>query len=121
MLPVLTLLAADMPPMIFDLIKSEVEASGDAELTAISIAHAMPGSIATHGVDAIIFDAQRKDLAAACVRALYDHPGAIAVVVSLESRGARILELDVRETVLGEVSPAELLSSIRARCWHVLR
>jgi DNA-binding NarL/FixJ family response regulator len=106
--------------MVFELLRSEVETHDDMEVVGPRATHAsLMDDISRTQPDVVILESQATRNREQCTRLLYGFPRAGAVVLSTDQRAARLFELKLEETRLGDLSPRELVGVIREQCLGV--
>ena len=115
-------LISDVPQMVYDLIKSEVEAHADMEVAGPRTTRDdLLRDIAERHPDVVILEPLAARNSEQCTRLLYSFPRAGAVVVSTDQRVSHLYELRMSDTELGDMSPAQLVWKIHAQCRQVER
>lgn len=108
-------LITNVPKMLYDLLRAEVESYGDMEVVA------PPGASATlveqaraARADIVILDAPRGG-DAQYRELLYTFPRVGALAMFADGREASLYELRIHETELDDAVPAELIAAVRAQ------
>src|SRR5262245_42236892 len=100
-----------MPQLLREIIRSVVVAEADLELVAeLSDARLLGEAVPRHAPDVVIGHSTPADIE----RLLRDRPRLKVLQVDDTGRSTVLYELKPHRTALGEVSPARLLSAIRA-------
>jgi DNA-binding NarL/FixJ family response regulator len=113
-------LISDVPQMVFELLRSEVESHDDMEVVGPHATRAsLMDDISRTQPDVVILEPLPTRSREQCTRLLYSFPRAGAVVLAADQRDARLFELKLAETALGDMSPRELVGVIREQCLSV--
>ena len=113
-------LISDVPQLVFELLRSEVESHDDMEVVGPHATRAsLMDDIRRAQPDVVILEPLATRSREQCTRLLYSFPRAGAVVLASDQRDARLFELKLAETQLGDMSPRELVGVIREQCLSV--
>jgi DNA-binding NarL/FixJ family response regulator len=115
-------LISDVPQMVYELLRSEVESHADMEVAGPRTTRDdLMRDIAQRRPDVVILEPPATRNAEQCTRLLYSFPRAGAVIVSTDQRATHLYELRMSDTELGDMSPAQLVWKIHAQCRQVER
>ena len=110
-------LIADVPQMVYDLLKAEAESYDDVEIVGMRTTRSsLMQDVERTRADVVILEPLHVGSATECTALLYAFPRLSALAVSADEQRASLYELRLSETTLGDTSPAELVAAIRAQC-----
>jgi DNA-binding NarL/FixJ family response regulator len=110
--PKIRVLVRDVPQLVRDVLSHAISNQPDMELIPAPNAPAMP--IVTLAPDVVVVGTKRSDDMRDVTSTLWRWPQSQVLMITVDGHQAALYELQPQRTDLGELSPTEVVDSIRS-------